>query len=189
MKCPRDHTELTPDALKGISIDKCPTCDGIWLDGGELERIVRTYKIQSANEGKKTVGIPENKFTVISPHPLTWTCPKDGTNLERVAYADDRGTAIEHCTNCQGFWFDHNDVNRALSLHVPDSVTERVATMLLRERIRLDRENKEEVARLQEVITSFAQITSPYGIFYFIAKILEYIVRENMGDNGRRIGK
>ncbi len=57
-----------------------------------------------------------------------------------------------------------------------DSVAERVALMLFKEKRRLERESAEEIAQLTDIIASFSQITSPYGIFFVIAKILKYVL-------------
>lgn len=35
--CPKDGAKLVEQASKGVTIDVCPTCEGIWLDKGELE--------------------------------------------------------------------------------------------------------------------------------------------------------
>ena len=36
-KCPRDGTPLVVREFNHVVIDQCPSCDGIWLDKGELE--------------------------------------------------------------------------------------------------------------------------------------------------------
>jgi len=36
MRCPRDGTALGHRPYKGVSLDYCPTCHGVWLDAGEL---------------------------------------------------------------------------------------------------------------------------------------------------------
>ncbi len=36
-KCPRDGTPLVAKETNHVTIDQCPTCEGIWLDKGELE--------------------------------------------------------------------------------------------------------------------------------------------------------
>lgn len=36
-KCPRDGTTLVPRESHHVIVDSCPTCEGIWLDKGELE--------------------------------------------------------------------------------------------------------------------------------------------------------
>jgi Zn-finger nucleic acid-binding protein len=40
MKCPADGTELKMADRQGIEIDYCPQCRGVWLDRGELDRII-----------------------------------------------------------------------------------------------------------------------------------------------------
>ncbi len=40
MKCPIDGTELQMTERQGVEIDYCPRCRGVWLDRGELDKIV-----------------------------------------------------------------------------------------------------------------------------------------------------
>ena len=40
MNCPVDGTNLTIADRSGIEIDWCPTCRGVWLDRGELDKII-----------------------------------------------------------------------------------------------------------------------------------------------------
>ncbi len=40
MKCPADETELKMTERQGIEIDYCPQCRGVWLDRGELDKII-----------------------------------------------------------------------------------------------------------------------------------------------------
>ncbi|BBK32674.1 hypothetical protein EDC65_5181 [Stella humosa] len=40
MKCPLDETELMMTERSGIEIDYCPKCRGVWLDRGELDKII-----------------------------------------------------------------------------------------------------------------------------------------------------
>ncbi|MBX3560231.1 MAG: zf-TFIIB domain-containing protein [Sphingomonas sp.] len=40
MLCPLDRTPLTMSERQGIEIDYCPTCRGVWLDRGELDKII-----------------------------------------------------------------------------------------------------------------------------------------------------
>jgi len=40
MQCPIDATELVMSERQGIEIDYCPKCRGVWLDRGELDKII-----------------------------------------------------------------------------------------------------------------------------------------------------
>lgn len=40
MKCPIDDTQLAITERQGVEIDYCPQCRGVWLDRGELDKII-----------------------------------------------------------------------------------------------------------------------------------------------------
>ena len=40
MKCPVDDTTLAISDRQGIEIDYCPECRGVWLDRGELDKLI-----------------------------------------------------------------------------------------------------------------------------------------------------
>jgi uncharacterized protein len=40
MKCPVDDAELLMTDRQGIEIDYCPKCRGVWLDRGELDKLI-----------------------------------------------------------------------------------------------------------------------------------------------------
>jgi Zn-finger nucleic acid-binding protein len=40
MLCPIDKTPLVMSERQNIEIDYCPTCRGVWLDRGELDKII-----------------------------------------------------------------------------------------------------------------------------------------------------
>ncbi len=40
MKCPNDGATLSMSERSGVEIDYCPECRGVWLDRGELDKIL-----------------------------------------------------------------------------------------------------------------------------------------------------
>lgn len=48
MPCPVDGTALVMSERSGIEIDYCPTCRGVWLDRGELDKIIERNAQQAA---------------------------------------------------------------------------------------------------------------------------------------------
>jgi Zn-finger nucleic acid-binding protein len=40
MQCPTDGSTLVMSDRSGIEIDYCPQCRGVWLDRGELDKII-----------------------------------------------------------------------------------------------------------------------------------------------------
>ena len=40
MRCPADNELLVMAERQGVEIDYCPKCRGVWLDRGELDKII-----------------------------------------------------------------------------------------------------------------------------------------------------
>ncbi len=40
MLCPIDQNELSITERQGVEIDYCPRCRGVWLDRGELDKLI-----------------------------------------------------------------------------------------------------------------------------------------------------
>ena len=48
MQCPIDGTQLVMADRNGVEIDYCPQCRGVWLDRGELDKIIERSIPQAA---------------------------------------------------------------------------------------------------------------------------------------------
>ena len=44
MHCPKCGMELNEIEYKGINVDKCFSCNGVWLDAGEMDVLARLEK-------------------------------------------------------------------------------------------------------------------------------------------------
>jgi uncharacterized protein len=40
MRCPKCGMELAEISMKGVKVDRCVACEGIWFDGGEVEQLL-----------------------------------------------------------------------------------------------------------------------------------------------------
>jgi uncharacterized protein len=55
MKCPNCEELLVMTERKGVEIDYCPKCRGVWLDKGELDKIIeKTAEAESSQNIKQT---------------------------------------------------------------------------------------------------------------------------------------
>ncbi len=50
MACPVDGTILVMSERSGIEIDYCPSCRGVWLDRGELDKIIERGSAPTAQQ-------------------------------------------------------------------------------------------------------------------------------------------
>lgn len=56
INCPRCDKPMIKQTQMKVTIDKCKKCDGIWLDGGEIEKILeKIQEEQKKFKAKKKV--------------------------------------------------------------------------------------------------------------------------------------
>lgn len=75
MNCPNCNTKLLISERKGIEIDYCPDCRGVWLDRGELDKIIErslTNQEPSLNGGSFTQSAFEKKDYHQKYHKKSW---------------------------------------------------------------------------------------------------------------------
>ena len=58
MQCPVDGTVLVMADRSGVEIDYCPQCRGVWLDRGELDKIIE----RSASVGPAVADQPSGVY-------------------------------------------------------------------------------------------------------------------------------
>lgn len=44
MRCPKDGMELVEVEFRGVKVDQCSHCGGVWLDAGELDAVAASEK-------------------------------------------------------------------------------------------------------------------------------------------------
>jgi len=67
MKCPICVTvDLVMSERQGVEIDYCPNCRGLWLDRGELDKIID--KSLSMDQGTPFYQQPQQKFKEYKHH-------------------------------------------------------------------------------------------------------------------------
>lgn len=51
MNCPVDNETLQMSERQGVEVDYCPRCRGVWLDRGELDKIIERTEREGAFGG------------------------------------------------------------------------------------------------------------------------------------------
>lgn len=71
MNCPVDDTQLMMSERQGIEIDYCPKCRGVWLDRGELDKLIEradnlAESQQPSQSSRESGGKPKKKKNLLS---------------------------------------------------------------------------------------------------------------------------
>ncbi len=62
MKCPNCNVSLLMTDRNGIEIDYCPECRGVWLDRGELDKIIERSS-QNVKQSKTDTYVESQRFS------------------------------------------------------------------------------------------------------------------------------
>ena len=105
MICPRCSVDLVLEKYKGIEVDRCPQCHGMWLDYGELDQLEDT--MLDKDEVKGTMIWDEAQGTL--------PCPKCREPMQHFNYrAYD--LELDFCEQGHGTWLDAGEEKRVLEL-------------------------------------------------------------------------
>ena len=108
MNCPRDGSALAKAEILGTELDKCHTCDGLWCDRGELERLrdAKLPEVEAAIERK--YGDPKPSKGEVAGH---MRCPRCGdARLLSYRYTYVAPVTIDRCERCHGIWLDKGEL-------------------------------------------------------------------------------
>ena len=59
MNCPHCNVTLTVTHRQGVEIDHCPQCRGVWLDRGELDKIIERYDAYAPDDARRHTAPPD----------------------------------------------------------------------------------------------------------------------------------
>jgi Zn-finger nucleic acid-binding protein len=85
LMCPNDNSPMQTLERSGVQFDMCPSCRGVWLDRGELEKLMAS----AAEDGRASAPQPQ---AAPPPQPSPWSQPQQpsqGHYDDRRRYEDD----------------------------------------------------------------------------------------------------
>ena len=104
MNCPKCEQALSAKEVRGIEVDQCPSCRGIWFDDSELETILEHSRsdLRPLRSGREedTLNRQSGK------------CPRDGQSMMRVCSAKKSEVVLDVCPECSGIWLDVGELDK-----------------------------------------------------------------------------
>lgn len=87
MKCPNDEAVLVMSERSGIEIDYCPECRGVWLDRGELDKIIERSNVTETSVS--AVEFRSNSHTEKPRHYEQYDDRKPNRKKRRGSFLED----------------------------------------------------------------------------------------------------
>ena len=105
MDCPRCKVPLSTANHKGIEIDSCPQCEGMWLDHPELDQLEDTVMDEDESKGTMVYAVRSSDIS----------CPQCAGPMRTFNYRA-YNLPIDECEAQHGFWLDKGEEKRVREL-------------------------------------------------------------------------
>lgn len=106
MNCPVCKDPMIVLELDEVEIDYCASCEGIWLDGGELEILLQS---SSAKDG-----FLDSFQRDDAAAEKARRCPICDKRMEKALYAGERTIRLDRCRGGHGIWLDKGELRDVL---------------------------------------------------------------------------
>ena len=122
MKCPVCNVEMKVVTHKGVEVDYCEKCKGVWFDLMEIDKL---------SDGVKEFNIVEPRLENMKlikdlPEEVR-KCPRCGAEMDKVTM-NSKPPIFDYCPHDCGYWFDDAEVkeyvkNNMTAIEKPDVKT------------------------------------------------------------------
>lgn len=120
VECPKCASRMARYTHGGISVDRCPTCAGLWLDALELERLLDAPA--EASEFDRDSSARQHRADTRQ----SISCPRDKSPMVAMSDVRQPHVSYEKCTVCGGVFLDAGELRDLAEF----TLVERIRSML-----------------------------------------------------------
>ena len=111
MYCPHCKEPMIILEYEEVEIDYCLSCEGIWLDAGELELLFDDEKAyqELMHTGEVLKKTKEKKVK----------CPVCRKKMEKIRIGTEEKVILDRCVYGDGIWLDKGELDDVIRLGLP----------------------------------------------------------------------
>jgi uncharacterized protein len=92
--CPNDNGAMQTVKRSGVEFDICPTCRGVWLDRGELEKLLATAHQDMADGAPSDTPMPRQQSGFLPQPPARPQERRDWDDRDDGSYRKKKRSSI-----------------------------------------------------------------------------------------------
>jgi Zn-finger nucleic acid-binding protein len=166
IQCPfcanTQHQTMDRTHWRGLELDVCSHCHGIWLDFKEIalvDEVATLEEVDSEFEGTYEPNTLEAVQQELQGD-YTLACPRDKTLLTRHEWRHDSKIVMDYCSRCHGLFLDPGELEGYVALSEedirnPQKLSEAVLDQLEEESQQLDETLEDYQKQAKEIINPF----------------------------------
>jgi Zn-finger nucleic acid-binding protein len=158
INCPKCDVALENKDITSLSVDICPTCEGIWFEKDEL-RQAKDITDSDLNWLDFEIWKNKDKFKTFES---AIKCPECGLQAVALEYGET-GVEIDYCLECKGVWLDNGEF-----IKIIEALTRELLTKTFPEYIRSSLEEA------KDIITGPESLISEWQDFATVLRFMQY---------------
>ena len=145
MICPACGAGLKRFKYRGLVLDTCCSCQGIWFDPGGMRDYIEFLLKEHADIPNAKINLDLEVVTEREVSESSRSCPKCNETMEKLNYAYDSNIILDKCAACGGIWADGPEVEK-LAIYIKGNPTlDRMGNAIIEEKNKFE-EFKDMVA-------------------------------------------
>ena len=156
--CPKCDIALENKEIEPISVDLCPTCEGVWFEKDEL-RQAKDITDSDLNWLDFEIWKNKDKFKASES---SIKCPDCGLQTVLLNYGET-DVEIDYCLECQGVWLDKGEF-----IKIIEALTKELLTKPFSDYI------QSSLKEAKEIITGPESIISEWKDFSTVLRFMQY---------------
>jgi len=108
-KCPRCRTPLNIHRFNKFELDKCPSCEGLWLEPQEFKILTSEFDVYRDDNSN-----PDFRRKPLAKAEGYLPCASCSKLMTRQNFKTISGVLIDLCINC-GIWLDQGELKQIRS--------------------------------------------------------------------------
>jgi uncharacterized protein len=107
LTCVKCTSVLDKARVGDVEVDLCPSCGGLWLDHGEIERLGRGQ----TEEMDRLRAVLTGRADPAPPSETRTHCPACTSQLQEIVLGP---VHVDYCGKCHGVYLDRGELDQAV---------------------------------------------------------------------------
>lgn len=164
MICPACGASLRRFKYRGLVVDTCTRCQGIWFDPGEMMEYIEFLLKDHADIPDAKIDLDSEVVTERKISESSRTCPRCNETMQKLNYAYDSNIILDKCSTCEGIWADGPEIERLAVYSKGNPILDRMGNAII--------EEKNKAEELNDIVETCKSMSSGARLWFYMPKII-----------------
>jgi len=164
MECPSCQHSLKQYRYRGLLVDICRKCSGIWFDPGEMKTYIEFLQKDGTEIPFARIDLDRRVMTETRVREAGKLCPRCRQAMHKFNYAYNSNIILDRCPQCGGMWADGGEILQVASYIKGNPRLDKLGRSVV--------EHSKEMQMIKDLASFGSDLSANAGWLYFPRIIL-----------------